>query len=718
VLTDERYAELTAALAGFDPASYGDEFEQTFEGALEQIEQMEAHRADVDALSIPASEGLGYYTRMNASMLGVIAHIGGLSDNAELSRLIAAYVNFLQGKERAGQERGLMSTVLAKGHFEGAQFNTFSQIVTEQDTYHRVFESFATAEQIAFYNETVSGDGLDAVNGMRAIAFDGANAESLGVDGAEWFDAMTVKINLLKTVENRLADDLVTRAHDLRSSAQSTLIQLAVLVTLLTLFSVGAAVVVARGLSSQIHQLADGLRSLATGSTKHQLEVHSSDEVGEMADSYRELQAYLVSMAGTARRIADGDLSVEVRPKGSDDELGNAFATMTSNLNAVLADVSTAAESLDASRAELGRIANDASRATLEVANSIGQVAEGSSEQANSVQATTESIKHLSGAIGQVNEGASRQSGSIDQVSALAAGVAEAASQVSSSGSEASDAAAKAVSTAAEGAEKVRGTVAGIERIKEKVDAASEEIATLGARSAEIGKIVATIDDIAAQTNLLALNAAIEAARAGEQGRGFAVVADEVRQLAERVTTSTQEIAGLIEGVQAGVDASVSAMNEGAAETEAGTVAAAAAGESIEGIISAVDAVTKQIGEISSQATSLGASGGEMARQIEEIRQIADGNAEAANGMAEIADEVAESMTSIAAVSEENSAASEEVSATAEEMTAQVEQITVATERLGEMSQTLRDRISTFTLAGTRAQLEVIGGAEHERPAA
>jgi methyl-accepting chemotaxis protein len=82
----------------------------------------------------------------------------------------------------------------------------------------------------------------------------------------------------------------------------------------------------------------------------------------------------------------------------------------------------------------------------------------------------------------------------------------------------------------------------------------------LSASVEEIGEISNLIRTIAAQTNLLALNATIEAARAGDAGRGFAVVAQEVKALAAQTGKATDEITRRILGIEQTASRSVQAM--------------------------------------------------------------------------------------------------------------------------------------------------------------
>jgi methyl-accepting chemotaxis protein len=348
---------------------------------------------------------------------------------------------------------------------------------------------------------------------------------------------------------------------------------------------------------------------------------------------------------------------------------------------------------------QLNQASEQAGQATNQIASASQQVANGASDQASSMQDTMKALDQLVRAIDQIARGAQEQAAIIGKNVQIVSQVSTAITQVSSNTVNATSSARSATDTAHKGAEMVQKTIKGMEEIKKTIEVASEKVSGLGTRSREIGKIVATINDIADQTNLLALNAAIEAARAGEQGRGFAVVADEVRKLAERASSSTEEIAELINGIQTGVSQTVTAMEKGTEQIASGYSLATSAGQSLEEILKQSRQMSEQVEQISAAAEQLNAMSAEMVKLSDNISAIVEENTAATEQMSATAKTVSKSVEEVAGVAEENSAATEQVSAAAHEVGSQIQQVVKAGSKVTQVADEFKQTVAKYKLS-------------------
>jgi methyl-accepting chemotaxis protein len=467
----------------------------------------------------------------------------------------------------------------------------------------------------------------------------------------------------------------------------------------LTLLALASMLVISdRQIARPIVQLSRAAQVLASGDLDVSIPAGGSNELGQIANAFQALVAYMQGLSQAAGRIASGDLSAEFQVQSERDLLGNAFNGMSLNLRELVSNLIGHIDGLETSSAQLAAAAGQVEEVTAQIALTIQQVAQGIGQQNAAINMTVNTVDHMDQTISGVSGGAREQSAAVEKASAISAEIASSIQHVAEDARTSTQGSVQAAETARRGAQTVEQFIQGMQSIQTKVGESAEKVQEMGHRSEQIGVIVETIQDIASQTNLLALNAAIEAARAGEQGKGFAVVADEVRKLAERSANATKEIGALVRDIQKTVAEAVAAMQAGAQEVEIGAGQAVQSREALKSINLAVESVRQQVEGILSVTQRLNQSSLELGTDVQRVLVVTQQNGTAAAQLTSQSGEVTQAMETIASVSEENSAAVEEVSASTEEMSAQATQVTASAQSMAVMAQDLKRLAGHFRL--------------------
>jgi methyl-accepting chemotaxis protein len=631
--TDTKLASVRTFLKDFDRSSYGQEFSTKLDEAMARFDQLGELRSGVLSLKVAAGTAIGFYTKTNAMLLGLIEKMTSLSDNGLVSRNIAAYYNFLQGKERAGIERAVLANTFAADTFGKGAFDKFRTLVSEQNTYATVFLSLATNDAKEFYTQKMDNAAVKEVEKMRATATSFADREHLISEVRRHFGFGGL-IHSLKNYELRGENKYLTSFDENYKEIVEHLDEYAGL----------------SGISTETLALINTVRDTVNAYKKA---IYTAKRMRESGAAIIEIDnAFKIDDApalDAIDKLGMGNFGVDSvywfktqtakinLLKEVDDWLSEALINQVKSLGAsavaerlfflilAIASIGIAlimsfavARSITSSLVKTLRLLQDIAegegdltqRLEINGTDEIAQLSENFNKFASRIEEmvievneVAQSIRVSAGEIAMGNTDLSHrteeQASSLEETAASMEQMTASVKQNADNARQANQLVTSTRDLASKGGETVQRTVKAMEEIN--------------ASSRKVADIISVIDGIAFQTNLLALNAAVEAARAGEQGRGFAVVAGEVRNLAGRSAEAAKEIKGLIaDSVQ---------------KVEHGTELVDESGKTLDEIVAGVKRVADIVSEIAAASQEQSSGIGEVGSAITQMDEVTQQNA-------------------------------------------------------------------------------------------
>lgn len=177
---------------------------------LHGLDALPALRQQIDALRWTARQATDAYVRLIAGLLAVVFEAADSACDPEVSRLLVALFNFMQGKEFAGQERAVGSALFASGHATAGEQQRLLHLIESQERCLQVFAEFSNAQVGALWAQSQDRAALAELERMRRVLGTAAAGAALDAGQSQvWFNCCSQRIDCMKVVEDQLAHDLL-----------------------------------------------------------------------------------------------------------------------------------------------------------------------------------------------------------------------------------------------------------------------------------------------------------------------------------------------------------------------------------------------------------------------------------------------------------------------------------------------------------------------------
>ncbi|MCO5970482.1 sensor histidine kinase [Actinoallomurus soli] len=327
----EQYPKADAAvvqvrrLAAKLNGSYGSQVLANATRMRNRLDAIPNLRDNAARTKMPAASVIIVYSESINDLLAFNDVIAQGAADETLTADVRALVAVSRAKEQASEQRALLYSAALNGALTVNDVSSLAAAEAREQSELASFREAATFQQSQMYDDTVIGPDVDesAVLLQRAIALGlgGKGTKHLDLDpdttddAGDWLKTSTAKIDLMRQVERKLADEVIAGSKHRQSDALRSAILNSAAIAIVLILVLIVTLVMAQSLVRPLRKLREGalevaghrlpdlvrrLRDAEAGNEPiavEPIDVFTTDEIGEVARSFDEVHREAVRLA-------------------------------------------------------------------------------------------------------------------------------------------------------------------------------------------------------------------------------------------------------------------------------------------------------------------------------------------------------------------------------------------------------------------------------------
>jgi hypothetical protein len=328
----EQQRQVDRAVAGYGEAEeplyddLGERLQGRFDAVRASLDNRAPLRDSVRNASLTRRAVTAEYSQIIDQLLDVNADIAEPGGDEDLAQSVRALNDLSRAKEVTSQVRGILYALAFQDDFEFGGFQEFSGLLARQQAAFNEFQADANDQQRSLFADLVQGQAVLQVDRIQQNIIRTQSGED--IDGPQWLAASTTNMELLRSVESRLLEDVVGQSGELSATAQRDALRNALLIAAILGIALLALLLVARSMARPLQQLraraieiaqhrlpeaVQRLRTTERGELDVRVEpigIDSRDEIGQVAQAVDDIQEVAVRLASeqAALRRSIGDM--------------------------------------------------------------------------------------------------------------------------------------------------------------------------------------------------------------------------------------------------------------------------------------------------------------------------------------------------------------------------------------------------------------------------